>query len=121
MHLSSPGTFDDLCAFFFLWCERPEDRQVDVGKAVGISEGDRPFYRHGCYFWVSTVVRRKFLRQGKSPGTFFMHNKTSSLPSSVQQKAQFLHQLFTNARNAQSPARAKQNQPSMAWCAPIRR
>ena len=69
---SSPGKFDDVPAFLFRWWFSPEDSQVDVGGAVGISPGDRTFYDYGCYFWVGTIVWRELLCQSISPNTCFL-------------------------------------------------
>src|SRR5947209_16064901 len=39
----------------------------------------------------------------------------------IQLKTILTHHLFIHARNVQSPANPKQNQPAMSWCASVRR
>ena len=71
----SPGMLDDVPALLFRWRFSPEDNQINVGGAVGISSSYRPFYSHGGHPGVGTVVWRKFLRQRIAPCTGFIHHR----------------------------------------------
>lgn len=87
-----------------------------LGLTAVNGASDRPCDGHGRHLWAGPMVWRKLLRQGKSPSTGFIHDKTSFSPY-ISTETHLTHQLFTNVRNVQSAARARQNQPVIGSCA----
>jgi hypothetical protein len=84
---SSPGTLDDVSAFLCRWGCVPQDRQIEIGGAVGISSRDRAFDSHGCHLRVVVVVRCDLLRQPITQATFFVHQRS---PLAISDTAGFI-------------------------------
>jgi hypothetical protein len=89
---------DDVPALLCRWWAGPEDGQVEVGGAVGVSPGDRAFDGYNCHVGVGMIVRGDLLRQGITPETFFLHQKPpDDLLSSAHTLAPWIHGRISRA------------------------